>query len=281
MKSCPACAEDIPADVASCPHCGISLDDYAEGEDRRPRSQTRSPWLIVGLIVVGCVGVLVVCMGILAALLLPAMQQAREAARRTQCSNNLRQIGLALHNYNERYGTLPPAFVADETGKPMHSWRVLILPFLGEQSLYDEYNFSESWDGPNNSRLMARMPRLFACPLDPASTGSTNTAYAAVLGEHCLFQGAEPVAFKEVTDGLSNTLLVGEVRASIPWMKPEDVDIKLKPSIGTAGGFGSYHAGGANFLLGDGSVRLIQQNISQATLDALYTRDGNEPVGGY
>jgi prepilin-type processing-associated H-X9-DG protein len=280
MNTCPACAEKIPDDVAKCPHCGIGIYDYAPDEGRRAGGRNKSMFLIVGLVVAGLFG-LMMCAAVPVALLLPAVQQAREAARRSQCKNNLKQIGLALHNYSATYGTFPPAFLADSDGKPMHSWRVLILPYLGEQSLYNEYNFSEPWDGPNNSRLLARMPGVYACPSDPASGPKTNTSYAGAFGEHCVFRGTEPVGIKDIIDGASNTLLVGEVKASIPWMKPEDVDIKLYPSIGSAGGFGSYHAGGAQFTMCDGSVRFISQSVAQPTLDALYTRDGNEPVGSF
>src|SRR5207248_11120546 len=100
--------------------------DGGSAGGRRKMSTT-----VLVLIIVGCLaGASMVCCGVFAlpALMLPAVQQAREAARRTQCSNNLRQIGLALHNYAQVYGSFPPAFVADEEGKPMHSWRVLILP---------------------------------------------------------------------------------------------------------------------------------------------------------
>ncbi|MFN0054259.1 MAG: DUF1559 domain-containing protein, partial [Planctomycetales bacterium] len=89
------------------------------------------------LLIGGCaLAVLLVCGGILAALLLPAVQQAREAARRTQCKNNLHQIGLALHNYHDAFNSFPPAYIPDASGRPMHSWRVLILPFLDQAPLY-------------------------------------------------------------------------------------------------------------------------------------------------
>src|SRR6476661_8060061 len=121
------------------------------------RSLRRGFTLIELLVVIAIIAVLV-------ALLLPAVQQAREAARRSQCKNNLKQIGLALHNYHDVNGCFPPAYIADENGKPMHSWRVLILPYLDQAALHTEYNFSEPWDGPNNSRLLARRPAVYACP---------------------------------------------------------------------------------------------------------------------
>ena len=99
----------------------------------------------------------------------------------------------------------------------MHSWRVLILPYLDQQILYDAYNFSEPWDGPNNSRLMSQMPFVYNCPSHGGASKNTYTTYAAVFGEHCMFRGTEPVRFDEVPDGLASTLLVGEItQAKIP-----------------------------------------------------------------
>ena len=280
MKTCPACAEQIPDDAATCVHCGISLHEYAPGERRKT-----SKSLIVGLIIAGVLGFLVICAGVVAipmALVIPATQQAREAARRSQCKNNLKQIGLALHNYHDTYGALPPAFVADKDGKPMHSWRVLILPFLDQAALYNEIDFSEPWDGPKNSRLLARMPAVYRCPSSPTSGPETNTAYAGVFGKQCIFRGSDPVAFKEITDGTSSTLMVGEVaKSNIPWMKPEDIDVALYPAIGTAGGFGSDHAGGAHFLMADGSVHFLSTTRTPESMQALFTRDGNDQPGSF
>jgi prepilin-type processing-associated H-X9-DG protein len=277
MPTCPACAEEISAGVTTCPHCGVAVHDFAPGSGKKPSSAS-AVWIIVG----GALFAMVLCVGVLTALLLPAIQAAREAARRTQCMNNLKQIGLALHMYHDKYNTFPPAYVADASGKPMHSWRVLILPFLEQQGLYSEYDFTEPWDGPNNSRLLARMPAVYACPSHSSTGPDTNTAYAGVFGEQCVFTGRSPVRMTEITDGTSNTLLVGEVTgAAIPWMKPDDIDITKHPSLGDRDGFSGEHRGGVNFLLCDGSVRFLALTINPQTLKALFTRSGNEVPGAF
>jgi hypothetical protein len=102
--------------------------------------------------------VVIAIIAVLIAFLLPAVRSARGAAYRSHCSSNLKQIALALHNYHDTFGAFPPAYVADESGKPMHSWRVLILPFLESSPLYDKYRFDEPWDGPNNRQLLKHMP---------------------------------------------------------------------------------------------------------------------------
>jgi prepilin-type processing-associated H-X9-DG protein len=277
MPTCPSCAEQISSRDKTCPYCGSSVK--GSGAKRKQKSSG----VPVVLLVVGiALGVLVICGGVGLALLLPAVQQAREAARRTQCRNNLQQIGMALHNYHESYGAFPPAYIADASGKPMHSWRVLILPFLDQGAMYSEYNFSEPWDGPNNSRLLARIPPQYVCVSHPTAAASMHTAYAAAFGQQCVFRGYEPVKLTEIKDGASNTLVVVEAGdAGIPWMKPEDVDITKHPSLGDPGGFSSHHTGGVHGLMCDGSVKFIPQSMSPQTLKALFTRDGGDFVAPF
>jgi hypothetical protein len=103
-----------------------------------------------------------------------AIRDAREAARRSNCKGELSQINLALFNYREVYGCFPPAYVADSTGRPMHSWRVLILPFIDHAPLYNEYRFDEPWDGANNRQLSAKIVShdysFYHCPSDRPSS---------------------------------------------------------------------------------------------------------------
>src|SRR5262249_54501530 len=158
-----------------------------------------------------------------------------------------------------------PEYLADDSGKPMHSWRVLILPFIDQHALYADYRFDEPWDGPNNVKLLDRMPRIYACPtwtpgpgpvaaiaMPPALLACEDaaqgpaptkyTSYAAVVGPNCAFRGAEFVAFSDFKDGPSNTLLIGEVTETyIPWTKPEDVDVTRHPKLGDRRGFSSDH----------------------------------------
>jgi hypothetical protein len=176
----------------------------------------------------GCVAVLVsFC---LIGLVLPlTFNNAREAARRTQCAGNLKQIAAALNNYHGVHGTFPPAVIADKNGKPMHSWRVLLLPYVSEKSRYGKYNFQEPWDGPNNSKLLNPMPDIYRCPSD-VRTGHGQgvwTSYVAVVGPRTAWPGVSARKIDEITDGTANTILVLENRnADIPWMAPRDVSLE-------------------------------------------------------
>lgn len=164
--------------------------------------------------------------------------------------------------------------------------------------LYDAYRFDEPWDGPNNRKLLAMMPSLYACPSRPCEKHSATllaigtlacsdrpspsvengfTSYAAVFGRDWVFRGDQPVSMKEMTDGTSNTLLIGEcTRTKIPWTKPDDVNIESHPTLGDADGLSGPHEGGVLFLMADGSVRTLSLTLPQKTVDALYTRDGGE-----
>ena len=240
---------------------------------------------VVAIIAVVCVFVFLACGGVLVALLLPAVQAAREAARRTQCNNNLKQIAIAFQNYNDTYGTFPPAYIPDEDGKPMHSWRVLILPFIEQQGLHQRYDFDEPWDSPNNRAVTDVHIPAFTCPSSPTSTGSAETNYMVITGPGTVFDGAKAAKLAEIKDGTSNTLLVVEVAgAGTNWAEPVDLDAsKLAPPF-SAGGpdkAGSHHPGGMNGAMCDGSVQFISDTVARETLDALISKDGEELVGPY
>jgi prepilin-type processing-associated H-X9-DG protein len=231
------------------------------------------------------------------------VQSAREAARTSACNCNIKQFGLAFANYHDANGCYPPAYVTDRDGRPMHSWRVLILPYLEEAELYNRYNFDEPWDGPNNIKLLAEIPRIYKCPshkprpirhggviaaisLFACSTGSSGgfaqdkcTDYAAALGPNCVFRGAVPVSNKDITDGTPNTVMIGEVTdVEIPWTKPEDIDVKLHPKIGDRMGFSSEHIKVVNFLAADGHVARLSTDMPQDAVDARFTRNGGEKI---
>ncbi|KKL58567.1 hypothetical protein LCGC14_2224090, partial [marine sediment metagenome] len=98
-----------------------------------------------------------------------AIQLARQAAVHSACTCRLAQMQVALHNYHYEHGHFPPAYLTDDEGTPIHSWRVLILPYMEEDELYDAYSFDEPWNGPNNIRLANRMPAGFHCFSEPES----------------------------------------------------------------------------------------------------------------
>ncbi len=228
--------------------------------------------------------------GLSISLLLPAVRSAPEAARRAQCVNNLRQISLALHQYQEKYGSLPPACVADDDGTPMHSWRVLILPFLGDQNLYDQYRFDEPWDGPNNRNLADRNPTSYRCPSirrsrwwfgsDP-KTDDSLTSYFVLSGDETPFPGSRVTNLNEIPDGTSNTLMVVEVNREIavPWLAPRDIaPAEFIRLLNQGEPENDRHSGGMNAAFADGSVRFLRKRTDRKTIEALSTIRGGEKI---
>ena len=295
----------------TCPHCGTqtNVDDQYAGQSgpcascgqpitvplpggvspaySPPGRSSSGP--VIGIIIAAVLGGVLVFGGILVALLLPAVQAAREAARRSQCSNNLKQIGLAMHNYHDSYKSFPPAVIADDNGRPMRSWRVAVLPYIESNPLYDMYDQDVPWDDPNNQIVVNTPLAAYRCPSDPPSSGALpmcDTSYVMVVGKSTL--GGEPneaVKFADIPDGSANTILVIEVGGSgIPWGEPRDVTVEEAVTFITnpaASQFNPIHPGCVNVLMADGSVRLISNVIDPGMLRALLTRDDGRAVGGF
>jgi hypothetical protein len=153
-----------------------------------------------------------------------------EPSRRLQCSNHLKQIGLALQWYHDTHGSLPPAYFADSSGKPIHSWRVILLPFIEQEPLYDKYRFDEPWNGPNNRKLHGEILDVYRCPSRPKRQRATDTSYVVVTGPKTMWPGAKSTSLSDSTDGTSNTLMVVEMANSgIHWMEPRDLDMATMP----------------------------------------------------
>jgi hypothetical protein len=160
-------------------------------------------------------------------LLLPAVSSCREAVRRMQCTNNLKQIVLALHNYHHAYGCLPPPYTTDKNGQPIHSWRVLILPFLECQDLYERYDMNAPWNGSHNSKLLNARPSMFVCPADKSTRagGAATTSYLAVFGKRAIWQGDRitsldsPALHGKLEDSV---ILIETADSGIQWTEPKD-----------------------------------------------------------
>jgi prepilin-type processing-associated H-X9-DG protein len=289
---CPHCghqtlvADQFAGQSGPCSQCGQTITvPGAPGIAPPPAAPPRSGGggavvAIVAAVVVG----LLMCGGLLVALLLPAVQAAREAARRTQCANNLKQIGVAMHNYHDTRGSFPPAYVSDADGKPMHSWRVELLPYLERGDIYNAYDRSQAWDSEANRRFVSQRPDVYGCPSTAAGgAGSQNTSYVVVQGPETVFDADKPCKIASITDGTSNTILVVEApHANIPWTEPRDLNFDELSMVlnGGANSPHSDHPGGLQVLLADGSVRFLSKSIAPEQLRALLTKAGNETITG-
>ncbi len=226
--------------------------------------------------------------GVAVALLLPAVQQAREAARRSQSKNNLKQIGLAMHNFHDTYRAFPAAASTDKKGKQLLSWRVHILPYVEANDLYQQFHLEEPWDSEHNKTLIEKMPQVYQSTNDPELNRKFKTRYIAPRGAGTVFEkdGKEGeqtplgLGFRDITDGTSNTIMVVEAHpdAAVDWTKPDDLVIDVKDPLK---GLKSARVGGFHALLCDGSVRFISDSIDLETLKRLFIRNDGQPIGEF
>jgi hypothetical protein len=214
--------------------------------------------------------------GVLVALLLPAVQAAREAARRSQSINNLKQIALAMQEHADVFKRFPGGRKGKD-GKLLLSWRVQILPFLEEKALYDEFHLDEPWDSEHNRSLIARMPAVFR---SPNFDGPGQTIYLATTGGHGLFRG-DDVPLGAIRDGLSNTILAVEAdpAKAVIWTKPDDLEIDSETPVA---GLGHVRPGAFLAVFCDASARAIRSDVAPETLRRLFDpRDGKDPGTDY
>lgn len=197
----------------------------------------------------------------------------------SHCLHNLKQIGLALHNYHDTYGSFPPAYVADEHGQPMHSWRVLLLPWLDEKKLYESYHFDEPWNSEANRSLTERTPAPFACPSTHRHERYGRTSYMAIVGRDTLWPGTTSRQIADVTDGIDSTLAVIEVPdRDVLWTEPRDITfddaVNLFADVPTRNAEGAYQ--NYNMLLADGSVATNSITMPEAVWRAWFTIAGDD-----
>ena len=193
---------------------------------------------------------------ILVGLLLPMMRPGvGEVVRRVACASNFRQIALAMLAYEQQHGTLPPACTRDADGKPLHSWRTLLLPYLEEQNLFDTIDLTKPWDDPANAAAGERMPSVYRCP--GAELPAGRTTYMVVVSPEGCFRPDRSVTLDEVPKP-SQTLLVAEfpIDRAVPWMAPEDADEEMFVTMGP--GTPPAHGGGVtNIAFADTRVQAV------------------------
>lgn len=268
----PAPAQPVPPPPAEAPEDAVTTeaspprsgrrrrDDDDDDAPRRPRQKSSSStvWIILAAVFVPLCG----CGLIGAALLIPAVSKVREAAARTQSANNMKQLGLAIHAYHDANRKLP---AANNNGL---SWRVAILPYVEQAHLYQQFNQNEPWDSPANRPLLERMPKVFENPQRPAPPG--HTFYQAVVGPRAFFSGPNR-GFRDITDGLSNTLMLVEGADAVPWTKPADVVYDENGQLPPIGDRGRFLG-----LYGDISIGRFTSGRIDDSLRTLLTANGNE-----
>jgi prepilin-type processing-associated H-X9-DG protein len=268
-------------------------DEY-DTFDRPPRAKPGGRGLVATIVIVTLV--FVVCGGGLIAGLIFTTSGFRDAASRMKSSNNLKQIALGIHNYNDVYGELP-ANTYGPDGKPLLSWRVHLLPFIEQDNLYHEFKLDDPWDSPNNLRLLNQVPWTYAHPKGRTVAGLSKTYYRGFSSPGAVFEkrlggnpagpivGGPAVALKKdepfnlakFKDPRHETILLVEAGDPVEWTKPDDLDASPGKPFPPLGGM-QWANKRVNIAFADGSVRAIKQDVPEDILRALVTHSGGEPL---
>jgi hypothetical protein len=216
----------------------------------------------------------VICTG----LLWPAEARAPAAAKRAQCANNLKQIGIALQNYHAKFGHFPEVCTHEENGKPLFSWREQILPMMGSGKLYESLNQDESWNSPHNAKICGQVSiKEYKCPAADLGDNDCTTNYIAVIGPGTAWRKEGPQKLSDLPDGGSHTVMALEtVKSGVHWAEPCDItveealkqmkgeqlsiskdEIQNQRETGPGPKISTVHHGCIEVLFADGAVHLL------------------------
>jgi len=295
--TCPHCgartdvADEYAGQTGPCAACGktITVRPLAgTPKAGMPGQGSQAAVVVIILIVVAGVLGLLVCGGALFWVRAsarpapgPPAPMPAPGPQVSPCVTTLKRIGLAMHNYHDVHKCFPPAYIPGENGKPMHSWRVLLLPYMEQELLYQRYNFAEPWDSPGNLALANMIGEVYSCP-DDWQGDPSETSYVMIVGPGTISDGPTATKVADIKDGASRTIMVVEVAHSgIQWMEPRDLkaeDITLAINDGTPQGIRSRHPGSANVLFCDGTVHALRDTTDPARIKAMTSVAGGEAV---
>lgn len=272
-----------------CAACGkvVTVERPAPSSLSSPRAKTQTSGSVGRKLLVALASIvaMVLLSGVMIGLVYLTITMSdvvRTGTLNNACAENLLAIGKAMLQYHNEHGRFPPAATLDPQGRPMHSWRVLLLPYLGHEALFHQYDMSVPWNYPQNQLLAAQMPAVYHCP-DSLNVASSETSYMVVVAPGGVFHGAESASLLEIADGPAQTLLVVETTGmAINWLEPRDLQrdsISLSINGAFTGGIGSSHPSGeAHALMADGTVKHLSGLTSADTIEAMLTIDGADVV---
>ena len=208
-----------------------------------------------------------ICAAALAVVILPAVFQARETARRSQSKNNLKQIGLALYNYYDTFTALPPGEVADPSGRSHHSWMANMLPLLDSSPWYNMIDFNRPWDHPRNAPIFRISMPCFLNPAIDEKADERGFALSHYAGNSQLFGVNSSFKLEGLPLGMSGTVLAGEIAEDFKaWGGPGNWRDSAAPLNSGPNSFGRYTRDGASLLMADGSVRFVANGADTSTV---------------
>ncbi|MGL4419716.1 MAG: DUF1559 domain-containing protein [Gemmataceae bacterium] len=241
-------------------------DDEGNYDDRpRPKKSGSSVGIILGVLF----GLFLLCGIGGVALMLPAISKVRQAAARNQNQNNMKMLGLGMHNFNDTMNGMPGPFAVDEKGQVKQglSFRVSLLPYIEQDATYRQFDLNQPWNNARNTTAANTIIKQYNFPGDPPST---QTPYRIFHGGGAMFEtDGKMVKITSITDGTSNTIMMIEATDTVNWAEPKELPYSATTPLPPLG-----HKGAPTYsaLFADGSVRTIQKTLSEATLRLLITK---------
>lgn len=281
---CASCGKPVTMPTRD-PHGGLVhsvqtgkiISPQGESKTRKsdPRDDRRLLRAIVG-VAAAVLGLLVIAAMIVA---LPAARRQMSIAACNSDLTRMKTLAKALNAYCDRYGSYPPPYSVDATGKPLLSWRVAILPFMGYDDLYQEFALNQPWDSPLNLSLIKKMPQVFCSSNSPDAYGNKQPNFVLITGNRTMFPPGKPMSYKQVAD--TPTLLIVETLNGVTaWSEPGDIDLPLTgPSLGNIAmtSIGGLHTKVALGIDTQGNAVIIPRSTTTAELDALITPNSGDP----
>lgn len=294
--TCPHCRAETLVDdqyanqTGDCAICGREITVPAlpptratptlrSGPTRQSQRRSLTTALVLSL---GGLSAVAATFGILVWVALPFVRSNQLRSYRLQSNQHLQRIALAMRNYHSDHGSYPPAYVTDSNGRPMHSWRVLLLPYLDEQAIYARYDLSKPWDEQTlELQSPLGIPKVYTSPADADSTTFGHTSFVVITGKRTMFPGPRSTRSMQIEDGLASTIMVVERHNSgIPWYQPLDLkSTQMQFQINGSGQeISSNHPGGAWVTTADGKTYFLRDSFSADFLQSLTTIAGGERV---
>jgi hypothetical protein len=194
------------------------------------------------------------------------------SADRKRSADNLKMLAIAMHEYHDVNERFPPAALLSKDSNPLLSWRVLLLPYLGQKDLYKEFHLDEAWDSKHNKELLAKMPPVFA-PVRGFSKNTHSTFYQVFVGKGTIFDDPKGVRIRDITDGTVNTAMLVEGAETVPWTKPADLAYAADKKLPKLGGLFKE---GFHLATADGFIRFVKKDFDEKLMRAVITRAGGE-----
>jgi uncharacterized protein (TIGR03067 family) len=201
-------------------------------------------------------------------------QEAKMKRARLECGANLHRLVLAMHKYIDNHNHFPLAATTDSEGRPLLSWRVALLPYLGAKELYDQFRQDEPWDSAHNVKLLSKMPKVYACVGNPPRH-DYETVYQVFVGEGCVFESGTKIRPEDVQDGTVNTLAIIAAGETVPWTKPADLICEAGTPLPPLAG-DMIKDGLVSFAMADGFVNVTRNTIDEKLLRPFILRSTGE-----